>query len=68
VRKKIGELADRMIEGVIEVKPYRVGKETPCSNCEYRSVCRFDAAINSYLMLAPMKRSEVLAKVVEGAR
>ena len=55
-----------MIEGVIEAKPYRIGKETPCGHCEYRSVCRFDPAINSYLMLAPMKRSEVLAKVVEG--
>ena len=66
VRKKIGELADRMIDGVIDVKPYRIGKETPCGHCDYRSVCRFDAGINSYLLLTSMKRSEVLAKVTEG--
>ena len=61
VRRRIGELADRIIAGEIEVKPYRIGRETPCPNCEFRSVCRFDPGINTYLNLPPMKRSEVLA-------
>lgn len=63
VRRRIGELADQMIAGAIDVRPYRIGRTTPCPNCEFRSVCRFDPAINHYMNLAPMKRSEVLELV-----
>jgi len=48
------------------VRPYRIGLVTPCPHCEFRSVCRFDPAINSYLNLEPMKRSEVLEVLREG--
>lgn len=68
VRQRISELADRMIDGIVDVTPYRIGKETPCTHCDYRSVCRFDAAVNPYLILNPMKRSEVLERVAGGNR
>ena len=67
VRRRIGELADELIKGVIDVRPYRMGRATPCPQCEFRSVCRFDAGINRYLPLPPMKRSEVLKIIVEEA-
>ena len=60
VEKRIGELADRIIAGSIEVRPYRMGLTTPCPHCDYRSVCRFDPGINPYFSLQPMKRSVVL--------
>lgn len=66
VRKRIAELADRLIDGVIDVRPYRRGTTTPCSHCDYRAVCRFDPAINQYLNLPAMKRSVVLEKVTRG--
>ncbi|MEO6435845.1 MAG: PD-(D/E)XK nuclease family protein [Tepidisphaeraceae bacterium] len=68
VEKRIAELADRLIEGEIGVRPYRIGTETPCSTCDYRSVCRFDPRINRYLNLSSMKRADVLAAVAEGGR
>jgi ATP-dependent helicase/nuclease subunit B len=48
-RGKIAELADRIIGGAIEVRPYRIKTQTPCSTCNYRPVCRLDLAFNRYL-------------------
>jgi ATP-dependent helicase/nuclease subunit B len=60
VEKRIGELADQMIDGVIEPHPFKLGTTSPCSKCDFRSVCRFDPGINRYLVLQPMKRKDVL--------
>ena len=67
VRHRIGELIDRMMSGDIEVKPYRIGDESPCVRCSYRSVCRFDPSVDRYRMFEKMPRTEVLNAVsVEG--
>jgi ATP-dependent helicase/nuclease subunit B len=63
VRKTIGKLADRMLAGDIAIAPYRIHRLSPCPQCEFRSVCRFDPAINSYHHLPGMKREEVLEVV-----
>jgi len=41
VQTRLGELADQVISGDISVSPYMIGRQTPCSRCEFRSVCRF---------------------------
>ena len=66
VERRIGELADDLIAGAVEVMPYRMGEQTPCPRCEFRSVCRFDPAINHYLHLESMKRGAVLTVLREG--
>ena len=48
VQQKLGELADQVLGGMIEVKPYKMGTLTPCPLCEYRAVCRMDPLINQY--------------------
>ena len=63
VRTRIGELVDRLIGGDIDVKPFRIGNESPCSNCSYRSVCRFDPTIDRYRNLERLSRSQVLERV-----
>lgn len=63
VETRIGELADRITTGDITVAPYMIARQTPCSRCEYRSVCRFEPGINRYRMLAAMKREDVLVAV-----
>ncbi|HEX8525341.1 MAG TPA: PD-(D/E)XK nuclease family protein [Tepidisphaeraceae bacterium] len=71
VEKKIALLADQIIDGNITVRPYRIGKVTPCPQCDYRSVCRFDVSVNRYNPLSVMKRTVVLEQVmreVSGAR
>jgi ATP-dependent helicase/nuclease subunit B len=67
VERKLGELTDRILGGDISVAPYRISQISPCPNCEYRSVCRFDVAVNSYRPLDSIKREDVLARAIEEA-
>ena len=60
VQKKIAALADRIIAAEISVRPYRLNETTPCPRCEFRSVCRFEVPVNSYLPLAVLGREQVL--------
>jgi ATP-dependent helicase/nuclease subunit B len=66
VRQLLGQLGDQIIDGQIDVRPYRMNRETPCSMCTYRAVCRFDAAINRYRILDKMDRESVLRQALEG--
>ncbi|MCD8216536.1 MAG: PD-(D/E)XK nuclease family protein [Clostridiales bacterium] len=38
----------RMIEGDINVRPYRLGDKTGCDYCAYRGVCGFDPKVGGY--------------------
>lgn len=67
VEKRIGELTDQIISGDIAVYPYRIANSRPCTYCDFRSVCRFDPAINRYHHLPAMKREDVLQRVVDEA-
>lgn len=49
VLKKIG---GDVFAGVARVDPYRLGKETPCEHCDYRSICRIDPWTHVYRTLA----------------
>jgi ATP-dependent helicase/nuclease subunit B len=66
VEKRIGELADRMIGGEIGIRPYRIGRTTPCPNCKYRDLCRFEPRPGSYDDLESMTKDVMLRKVMEG--
>jgi len=68
VRQRVGELADLILDGQIEVDPYHIQGITPCPTCEFRSLCRFDPAINRYKYLQPMGREKVLQIVTEGGK
>jgi ATP-dependent helicase/nuclease subunit B len=65
VKRRIGELADRMIAGEIGIRPYRIGHATPCPRCRFRDVCRFEPRPGGYDDLPPMSRGQMLRKVVE---
>lgn len=68
VARKLGELADGVLSGRIDIAPYRLNESSPCPNCEYRSVCRFDPAINRYNHLEPIDRDGMSAMAAkEGA-
>ena len=59
---KITHLAEEIISGKIDITPYRLNQKSPCSFCEYSSVCRFDWQINDYNVLESFGKSEVLEK------
>jgi ATP-dependent helicase/nuclease subunit B len=63
VRRRIGEMVDDLLAGDIRVHPYRVRQESPCARCDFRSVCRFDPAINRYRVLESMSKEEVFSKL-----
>ena len=62
VRRVAAELADRVLNGEITVWPYRVGATSPCSRCDFRSVCRFDPRVDDYRFLEKVEPGEFFAE------
>jgi ATP-dependent helicase/nuclease subunit B len=67
IRRKIGELCDRMLNGEVAVRPYRMGQTTPCTWCPYGSVCRIELVWFSANVLHRMKRLEVFNLLCPGS-
>ena len=65
VRRKLGELAHGVLSGEVGVRPYRIGTDTPCPSCGYRSVCRFDPSVDRYRNLPPMSREQVFTQLTQ---
>lgn len=59
VAQKLGELGDGILSGKIDIAPYRLNQSSPCPRCDYRSVCRFDPAINKYNHLKALGREDL---------
>jgi ATP-dependent helicase/nuclease subunit B len=62
-KAKIVQLAEEIISGKIDVRPYRIGIRSPCSYCKFRAVCRFDWQINDYNLLESLDKLQVLNKI-----
>jgi ATP-dependent helicase/nuclease subunit B len=63
---KIVKLAEEIASGKIDVKPYRINNQSPCSYCKYKSVCRFDWQINDYNFLESLNKTQALEKMEAG--
>ena len=61
--KKIVELTEEIVSGRIDVRPYRINRESPCEYCKYLPVCRFDWQINDYNYLESLGKSQALEKI-----
>jgi ATP-dependent helicase/nuclease subunit B len=64
---KLAEIGAAILSGRIDIAPYRLSDHSPCPHCEYRSLCRFDPAINKYNFLPSLSRHEVLGRFRSGA-
>ena len=60
---KIITLAEEIISGKIDVRPYRINTDSPCRFCKFRAVCRFDWQINDYNLLESLDKLQVLNKI-----
>jgi len=60
---RIKEILEDTVSGRIEVSPYRLGMDSPCERCDYRSVCRFDWQINDYNPLEKLTKREVVERI-----
>jgi hypothetical protein len=51
VEASLKHMGEQIFSGVATVHPFRKGKMTACSYCEYRPICRFDPWTQSYRVL-----------------
>jgi len=67
VRRKITQIGDEIVEGHVEIKPYRRGKRSPCTYCSYRPVCQFDTLMedNDYRFLPEYDKAELWHKITQ---
>lgn len=45
VRRNISKIGKRIVDGDVDIAPYRLGKRSPCTVCEFRPVCQFDGQL-----------------------
>lgn len=62
-KTQIVRLAEEILKGVIDISPYRLSSESPCSYCKYKPLCRFDWQINDYNILPPLNKLSALEKM-----
>lgn len=67
-RGKIREIGEAIVQGRVDIAPYRIGQQTPCAYCSFKPVCQFDAEVdgNGYKRLIPYTQDEIWAQFGEG--
>lgn len=65
--KLIKQISKEILDGNIDLKPYYVvsNKKTPCSYCEYKSICQFNPKLagNKYNYIGNKPRQEILDEI-----
>jgi hypothetical protein len=51
IEAHLKNFGERIYRGEAQVSPYRNGSKTPCTQCDYRPICRFDPWEQSYRAL-----------------
>lgn len=64
VQQRMGELADEMMDGAIDIRPYRLNRKMPCPFCAFKPVCRYEIATQPFRDLSGFKRSDLLERMV----
>ena len=65
VNKKLAEDAGKLLEGDTRLNPYRLGEETACKYCEFKTACGFDLRLpgNAYRNLSKKSADEIKAEI-----
>lgn len=66
VHGRISALADEWLSGDVSVAPARLGKQSPCPRCPYRSVCRFEYASGTTRRLEVLLHTAAAEKMAAG--
>lgn len=60
VRKLYQTTGEAIVDGQVEIAPYKLKDKTPCTFCSYKSVCQFDESIeNHYRILTPQPKETI---------
>ena len=65
VSKTIKEIANEILNGNIELKPYYKDKKTPCEYCIYKNICSFDKEVfkTKYRFVNKLGKEEFFNKI-----
>lgn len=66
IGKRMGELADAILDGCIDIKPYRLRRHLPCAWCAYKPVCRFELENDGARNLQPIRGRQMLEDLAGG--
>ena len=68
--KVIKQISNEILSGKIDLKPFYKNKKTPCSYCDYRSICNFNngACQNKYNFIDEKSKKEILEKIKQESR
>ncbi|MFT5871482.1 MAG: ATP-dependent helicase/nuclease subunit B [Clostridium sp.] len=61
VKENLISTCEEMLSGEIDIKPYKKKDVTPCTYCEFASICQFDPTLkeNTYKIIKDRKDKEV---------
>ncbi len=48
ITTKATKLGQDIINGNVDIRPFKSGQKTPCDYCEFASICRFDMKMSGY--------------------
>lgn len=67
VRHIYEDAGNKMVDGDVDIAPYKLKDRTPCKFCSFKSVCQFDQALedNQYRNLTDKKQKDVLEMLRE---
>lgn len=67
VRLGITQVCEEMIDGQVQIAPYRCGKEIACERCDYKGICQFDLSLrnNAYRNIHRLEREALVEKLDE---
>lgn len=61
INDSVEESISNITKGDIEVKPYRLDKESPCRFCSYKAICKFKN--DNYKILEKLKDEDIIEKL-----
>lgn len=67
VRSTYVNSGNLMLDGTVEISPYKMKNKTPCTFCSYKSICQFDPSFshNEYRKLPILSKEEILKSINE---
>jgi ATP-dependent helicase/nuclease subunit B len=65
VRNLYVKTGNEIMDGKVDIAPYKLKEKTPCTFCSFKSVCQFDQSMetNQYRSLSPKSNEEVYESI-----
>jgi ATP-dependent helicase/nuclease subunit B len=70
VRNKFISTGNELVEGNVQIAPYKLKDKTPCTYCSFKPICHFDQSIetNDYRVLQVQPKETMLEKIEKEAK